>query len=98
MRMTRPVLVAAALALAATFAISASADSPEACRKRCEAIQDSIQHPTQSGATVNAYEDCMDGCAALEAAMKEYKECIKKAGNDETAKEACREAYMQNRP
>lgn len=74
------------------------ADSPQECRNRCEKIQDNMQHATQSGATVNAYEDCMDGCAALESAMNAFKDCIKSAGNNEDAKQACRDSYMSNRP
>ena len=95
---TRAIMAAALMAVAATWALPALADSPEACRKRCEAIQEAIQHPTQSGAPVNAYEDCMDGCAALESAMKAFKDCIKKAGNSDEAKQACRDTYMQDRP
>ncbi|MEZ5839992.1 MAG: hypothetical protein R3D02_06060 [Hyphomicrobiales bacterium] len=93
----RILISAALLAVAASWAMPAAADSPEACRKRCEAIQDSIEHPTQSGATVNAYEACMEGCAALESAMNEFKRCIAAAKTEE-AKQACRDAYMENRP
>ena len=56
-----------------------------------------MEHSTQSGSTVNAHNDCMDGCKELVKVKHAFMECIKGA-KDEEAKKKCRQTYMDERP
>ena len=71
--------------------------SYEECVKNCDKILDKMEHSTQSGSTVNAHNDCMDGCKELLKVKNAFMECIKGA-KDEEAKKKCRQTYMDERP
>jgi len=79
-------------------AVESDPETPvEKCMRRCELIQDNMQYVTQSGDTVNEYNECVSNCQELANLCDEFQECIQNAATEEE-KNACRQHYMDNRP
>lgn len=94
--MKNPVRVAVLLS-AALAQLPALADTPSACRTRCNSILDNIEYPTDGGANWNDYHACVSHCDALASVMNTFRECIQNAQNNGEA-ETCRANYRRDRP